>query len=150
MCVAFDIVGQDKIASVERGIGARHFQECQRTARTGAYCHVAVRAGFLDKVGDIGFEVGLDVHGLDGGAHLAQRLGIGDLLERHLFHFAGMTAAQDLGLFSDGWVADCQLEHETVKLGFGQGEGAFVLDRVLGCHHQKGSGRGIVSPSSVT
>ena len=40
--------------------------------------------------------------------------------------------------FIDRGLEDVDLEHETVKLGFGQGEGAFVIDGVLrGDDHER-------------
>ncbi len=40
-------------------------------------------------------------------------------------------------LVGRGRVTDRQAHQETVELGFGQREGALILDRVLGGHHQE-------------
>ena len=49
--------------------------------------------------------------------------------------------AQDHLLFFRCGVIDDRLEQEPVHLRFGQGIGAFLLDRVLGGQHQKGLGQ---------
>ena len=45
---------------------------------------------------------------------------------------------QDLALGGEFGVVDVDLQQEAVELGFGQGIGAFLLERVLGGEHMEG------------
>ncbi|OPZ69920.1 MAG: hypothetical protein BWY82_02196 [Verrucomicrobia bacterium ADurb.Bin474] len=51
-----------------------------------------------------------------------------------------------------GWIVHPDVEHETVQLGFGQGIGAFLLDRILGRHHQEhvGERKCLISDRDLT
>ncbi len=46
----------------------------------------------------------------------------------------------DLELFRGVRVAECCFEEEAVELRLGEGEDAFVVERVFGCEDQEGAG----------
>ena len=64
-------------------------------------------------------------------------------------HFAVFSARrlnQDAALGIEIWVRNIDLEQEPVQLGFGQGVGAFLFDRVLRRQHMEGRGQIVAHP----
>jgi hypothetical protein len=47
-------------------------------------------------------------------------------------------------------IGDVDLHQEAVELGFGQGIGAFLLERVLGCQDVEGARQVMRAPATVT
>ena len=64
-------------------------------------------------------------------ASASEMLGRHDRLHSHCRHIR-MMRREHTYLFGGGWVAHTDFEQESVELCFGQGIGAFLLDRVLG------------------
>ena len=86
--------------------------------------------GGSDEPGDVIDRVVGDRHRGDQLLEVRDRLG-----REHLLEFGGFSLGgrgEDLLLFFVRWVADPDIEHEAVELGFGQGVGAFLLDGILG------------------
>ena len=48
-----------------------------------------------------------------------------------------LMGIQDIHLVGVFRVTELDVHHETVELGFGQGEGAFILDGVLRSHYHE-------------
>ena len=92
-------------------------------------------AGGIDDIHDVtlDFLVHIDVADHVAGANdvfrLHHGLGLGEL--------SGIVHTDNLSLLVLLGIGDHHLEHKTVHLGFRQGIGAFLLDGVLGGHHQE-------------
>ncbi len=58
----------------------------------------------------------------------------------------------DPALLIHRWIANDQLQHKAINLGFRQGVGAFLFDGILGGHHKEGSGQSftVVSDGNLT
>ncbi len=57
--ITFDIVGGDKVAAIERGIGACHLEKRQRSTRTCADGYAAVCTCGADKGGNVPLQIGI-------------------------------------------------------------------------------------------
>ena len=91
--VAFDIVGDDKVAARQRGIGARHFEESQRPARAGSHRHAPVDARGMDERGDITFKIGVHMNRLDRFAQFQHLFGFRDFAQLNFILFSFAAAA---------------------------------------------------------
>lgn len=146
----FDVFERGHVGSAEGGTGFAAENEILDSTRTGTPTDV-----FLDPLGSIGsigagaaddFDgVVVDMIGdrdaADEALVLNDFLTGEERIETGLVHSGGF--AGDALFFFGTWVVDLDEEHEAVKLGFGKGIGAFLLDWVLGGEDEKGRGERI-------
>jgi len=136
---AFDILGGDVAASLEKSVGFGSEGEGDRCAGGCAE---------LDKI----FDVDLVVFGGSGGADEVDDIILYLVVDVDVVDdFSGcedvfwsddgagggeVTGSgheiEDLAFFASGGVTDLEFEHEAIDLGFGEGVGAFLFDGVLG------------------
>ena len=93
-------------------------------------------AGLADDVDDVLLDEGIDVDLLDRFLGPQQLFYADDLLQG-VDGVLVLLPVEDFDLFVLAGVAEADAQHEAVELGFGQGEGAFILDGVLrGQNHE--------------
>ena len=93
-------------------------------------------AGGVDQPDDVVRDRRVHVDLADGCLQLAQLLDAEDFLDG-VQRVGPLLLVEDDDLLDRLRIAQAQADHEAVELGLGQGEGALVLDRVLGGDDQE-------------
>ncbi len=144
------VFGNDVVAAMDQGPGARAFHQRDAGARAGSQLDAGVVARARDDLDHVVGECVADVdvvdrlHGADelfGGGDRPPlqhvELGAGDGPSVLAPDSERGVAPQDLLLLSLLGITEAMAEHEPVELRLGQLEGAALLDRVLGGDHQE-------------
>ena len=135
-----NIIRLDIVAAFDRRARLCAPVERQCAAWAGPQRQFTMGAGGLNQGNNIVAQALIDMHLPD---PLGQ-LGNGDafaLRRQRLNWMASAQVDQHGALLGSGEIAQPHLEEKAIQLRFGQGEGAFVLDRILGCQDQKGAGQ---------
>jgi hypothetical protein len=125
-----EIVGQAKIAIVQKGPGLGSALQHERAARADAERELIGMASAVDDFEGVVDEAGIDFNVGDGFLHGQDVGDVGDRFERADWIVRG-AAAQDGAFGFVRWIAHFHAHKETVELGFGERVCAVMLDGIL-------------------
>ena len=131
-----DVVGQDVVAAEEAGHRLARPIEGDRAAGRSAEVDIGVGSRGAHEADDVFGHAGVDVDLADRVLHLPELLDGAHDLEL-VDRVAPLLLVEDDDLLDRLGIAELDAEHEAVELGLGQGEGALVLDGVLGGDDQE-------------
>lgn len=133
---SFDVVGEDELASPDRGNGLGCAEQRDRRAGASSESNIIVFAGFVDDRDDVVANFRVDVHLGDFVLALDDVFCADDRLERvDGVFFAEQFEHPEFFVFRG--VTQTQADQKPVELGFGEREGSFVIDGVLRGDDQK-------------
>ncbi len=131
-----DIFGTGVRTALKEGAGLASTEERERGAWTCTECEFGVLS--------CRFDDGMEIKG-----HVAFHADISDLLLEFAQGFkghhglgviervGGLAIKEDLDLVFFAWITKADADEKAVKLGFGEGISALVIDRVLGGDHKE-------------
>ena len=138
----FDVVGEDVVAAADEGEGAAGAEEAEGGAGGGAEGGVGVLSGGFGEGDEVFANQAVHIDFLGGflqGEYLF-RGGDGRQVKDGVGVF---LLGDDADFLVEAGVAEADAHQEAIQLGFGEGEGAFVFDGVLGGDDEEGRGQGV-------
>lgn len=138
----FNVVGYDVVSVLEHGVCFGTFHHVNAGARRYSEGGVGVATGGSRDFDDVLLDEFVDVDGfcvlLQGGDGVCGAAGC-----QEVDGISGLSSIHDCDFLARVWVSERDSHEEAVKLGFGQREGAFVFDGVLGCDDHEGAWQGM-------